>query len=414
MQSHDDIHALVRDDMRAVDERISEALRSDVALINQISTYIIASGGKRLRPTLVLLSAGAYGYDGRRHVDLAAIIEFIHTATLLHDDVVDSSEMRRGQETPASFGVTKPASWLAISLFACVSADGRRWFHARLEIFANTTNVIAEGEVLQLLNINEPDTTEAQYLEVIRSKTAKLFEAAARMGPMLLGMPADAESAMAAYGAHLGTAFQLVDDMLDYSGASDEIGKNLGDDLAEGKPTLPLIHAMRHGTPGQVSAVREAIKTGGRDNIDEILAAVESTGAITYTAQAAKDEAERAAKALREVPTRTKCIGRLTKIAVQRRIEPPRAASQSTSGCSSAMALSSRQGSEVRPLTPTNLFCMGGDMGKLAPASHQYPNLTTCVQATWACSLETPPSSGFRIFDGLAGPLLGAVTIHLV
>ena len=322
MQSHDDIHALVRDDMRAVDERISEALRSDVALINQISTYIIASGGKRLRPTLVLLSAGAYGYDGRRHVDLAAIIEFIHTATLLHDDVVDSSEMRRGQETANVVWGNEASVLVGDFLYSrafqlMVDVGSMR----ALEIFANTTNVIAEGEVLQLLNINEPDTTEAQYLEVIRSKTAKLFEAAARMGPMLLGMPADAESAMAAYGAHLGTAFQRVDDMLDYSGASDEIGKNLGDDLAEGKPTLPLIHAMRHGTPGQVSAVREAIKTGGRDNIDEILAAVESTGAITYTAQAAKDEAERAAKALQEVPDSQykDALVALTKIAVQRR-----------------------------------------------------------------------------------------------
>tara|TARA_B100000676_G_scaffold311131_1_gene379926 strand:+ start:392 stop:1363 length:972 start_codon:yes stop_codon:yes gene_type:complete len=322
MQSHDDIHALVRDDMRAVDERISEALRSDVALINQISTYIIASGGKRLRPTLVLLSAGAYGYDGRRHVDLAAIIEFIHTATLLHDDVVDSSEMRRGQETANVVWGNEASVLVGDFLYSrafqlMVDVGSMR----ALEIFANTTNVIAEGEVLQLLNINEPDTTEAQYLEVIRSKTAKLFEAAARMGPMLLGMPADAESAMAAYGAHLGTAFQLVDDMLDYSGASDEIGKNLGDDLAEGKPTLPLIHAMRHGTPEQVTAVREAIKTGGRDNIDEILAAVESTGAITYTAQAARDEAERAAKALRDVPDSQykDALVALTKIAVQRR-----------------------------------------------------------------------------------------------
>lgn len=322
MQSHDDIHALVRDDMRAVDERISEALRSDVALINQISAYIIASGGKRLRPTLVLLSAGAYGYDGRRHVDLAAVIEFIHTATLLHDDVVDSSEMRRGQKTANVVWGNEASVLVGDFLYSrafqlMVDVGSMR----ALEIFANTTNVIAEGEVLQLLNINEPDTTEAQYLEVIRSKTAKLFEAAARMGPMLLGMPADAESAMAAYGAHLGTAFQLVDDMLDYSGASDEIGKNLGDDLAEGKPTLPLIHAMRHGTPGQVTAVREAIKTGGRDNIDEILAAVESTGAITYTAEAAKEEAERAAEALREVPDSQykDALVALTKIAVQRR-----------------------------------------------------------------------------------------------
>ena len=321
MQSHDDIHALVRDVMHAVDLRITDALKSDVVLINQISSYIIASGGKRLRPTLVLLSAGAYGYVGDDHIDLAAIIEFIHTATLLHDDVVDSSEMRRGQETANVVWGNEASVLVGDFLYSrafqlMVGVGSMR----ALEIFANTTNVIAEGEVLQLLNINEPDTTEEQYLEVIRSKTAKLFEAAARMGPMLCGLDRAGEAAMASYGAHLGTAFQLVDDVLDYRGAADEIGKNLGDDLAEGKPTLPLIYAMRNGNEQQVAVVRHAIKSGGRDYIDEVVAAVESTGAITYTAQAAREEAAKAAEALRDVPDSQykDALAALAEFAVQR------------------------------------------------------------------------------------------------
>ena len=299
----DDVRALVADDMRAVDECIRTALHSEVVLINQISHYIIASGGKRLRPILVLLSARAFGYTGDAHVRLAAIIEFIHTATLLHDDVVDASAMRRGKETANVVWGNEASVLVGDFLYSrafqmMVEVGSMR----ALEIFSETTNVIAEGEVLQLLNCHEPDTTEEQYLEVIRSKTAKLFEAATRLGPVLAGLTREQETPMAQFGAHLGTAFQLVDDMLDYRGSADDIGKNVGDDLAEGKPTLPLIHAIRHGDAAQQQLVRNAIETGGREQISEIIAAVESTGAIAYTARAAEQESERALKALSEIP----------------------------------------------------------------------------------------------------------------
>ena len=316
-----DVRALVAAELREVDQCIGSALYSEVALINQISSYIIGGGGKRLRPTLVLLSAGACGYTGKHHITLAAIIEFIHTATLLHDDVVDASELRRGQETVNMKWGNEASVLVGDFLYSrafemMVEVGSMR----ALEIFSNTTNVIAEGEVLQLLNINEPDTSEEQYLEVIRSKTAKLFEAAARLGPMLMGMTEAEEGPMASYGVHLGTAYQLVDDMLDYQGSVDEIGKNLGDDLAEGKPTLPLIYAIRHGNPQQVQVVRHAIETGGRENIKEVIAAVESTGAITYTARAARVEAERAAAALRDVPDSqyTQALGALADFAIAR------------------------------------------------------------------------------------------------
>lgn len=299
----DEIRALVAPEMRLVDAHIRESLHSEVVLINEVANYIIAGGGKRLRPTLVLLSAGVYGYSGDSHIRLAAIVEFIHTATLLHDDVVDASEMRRGQETAHVLWGNEASVLVGDFLYSrafqmMVSVGSMR----AMEIFAETTNIIAEGEVLQLLNVHEPDTTEQQYLEVIRSKTAKLFEAAARLGPVLAGYEVDGEGAMAAYGMHLGTAYQLVDDLLDYRGDSDVIGKNIGDDLAEGKPTLPLIHAMRHGSPEQVQTVREAIETGGRDSIDAVVRAVESTGAIAYTAAAAQAEAVRALEALEGIP----------------------------------------------------------------------------------------------------------------
>ena len=233
------------------------SLRSEVVLINEVARYIIGGGGKRLRPTLVLLSAGAYGYRGAAHISMAAIIEFIHTATLLHDDVVDASSLRRGKETANVLWGNEASVLVGDFLYSrafqlMVQVGNMR----AMEIFAETTNVIAEGEVLQLLSIHQPGTTEDQYLEVIRAKTAKLFEAAARLGPLLAGLPTEAESAMAAYGRHIGTAYQLVDDMLDYKGDTDEIGKNVGDDLAEGKPTLPLIYAMSHGTPAQVETVQ--------------------------------------------------------------------------------------------------------------------------------------------------------------
>ncbi|GAB4356598.1 MAG: octaprenyl diphosphate synthase [Gammaproteobacteria bacterium] len=295
----DQIRELIADDMQAVNQRIEDRLSSDVVLINQLSHYIINSGGKRLRPMLVLLAARAFHYTGDQHINLAAIIEFIHTATLLHDDVVDASDMRRGQETANALWGNEASVLVGDFLYSrsfqmMVDANSMRV----MSILADATNTIAEGEVMQLMNCNDPETTEAQYLEVIRCKTAKLFEAATRLGAVLGNGTPDQETAMAEYGMHLGTAFQLVDDALDYSATSEEIGKNVGDDLAEGKPTLPLIYAMRNGTEKQAGTIRAAIENGGRERIGEILEAIESTGAIKYTAELAKAEAERAVEKL--------------------------------------------------------------------------------------------------------------------
>lgn len=315
------IGQLVAEDMAAVDRHIRSALHSQVVLINEVANYIIGGGGKRLRPTLVLLSARAYGYSGQQHIELASIVEFIHTATLLHDDVVDGSQMRRGKDTAHVLWGNEASVLVGDFLYSrafqlMVGVGSMR----AMQIFAETTNVIAEGEVLQLLNVHEPDTTEAQYLEVIRSKTAKLFEAAARLGPVLAGLPVAAEERMARYGAHLGTAYQLVDDLLDYRGDSAEIGKNVGDDLAEGKPTLPLIHALRHASPAQAQVIREAIESGGLAHIDAVVEAVESTGAIAYTAAAAQAEAVRALEALSGIPDSiyTEALRGLAEFAVQR------------------------------------------------------------------------------------------------
>ncbi len=295
----DQIRELIADDMRAVDQLIQDRLSSDVVLINQLSHYIINSGGKRLRPMLVLLAARAFGYSGDQHTNLAAVVEFIHTATLLHDDVVDASELRRGHETANALWGNEASVLVGDFLYSrafqmMVHADSMRV----MTVLADATNIIAEGEVMQLMNCNDPDTSEAQYLEVIRCKTAKLFEAATRLGSILGGGTPEAETAIADYGMHLGTAFQLVDDALDYSSSAAEIGKNIGDDLAEGKPTLPLIYAMRKGSAEQVATIRKAIENGGRDNIDEILRAIESTQAIEYTAELAKAEANRAVSRL--------------------------------------------------------------------------------------------------------------------
>ncbi len=290
--------------MQAVDASIHDRLRSSVALINQLSHYIINSGGKRLRPMLVLLSARAMGYDGRAHVQLATIIEFIHTATLLHDDVVDASELRRGSETANSIWGNEASVLVGDFLYSrafelMVELESPRV----MEIMAHATNTIAEGEVLQLLNCHNAETSEAAYIEVIQFKTAKLFEAAGRLGVVIAPDEAGRhEQAMARYGMHLGTAFQLVDDVLDYSASSEQIGKNIGDDLAEGKPTLPLIHAMRVGTPAQSALIREAIESGGRSDIDRVLEAIESTDALAYTARSAKDEVARAHEALHDIP----------------------------------------------------------------------------------------------------------------
>lgn len=302
----DPIQACVAQDMQAVNRHIQERLQTDVALINQLSFYIVNSGGKRLRPILVLLSAHALGYQGRKHIDLAAIIEFIHTATLLHDDVVDASELRRGRETANAVWGNEASVLVGDFLYSrafemMVTVKNMRI----MEIMAQATNVIAEGEVMQLLNSNDADTTEERYLEVIRCKTAKLFEAAARVGAVISGATPAQEEAMAAYGRHLGTAFQLIDDVLDYSGSSQAIGKNIGDDLAAGKPTLPLIHALRHGNPRQAAVIRDAIEHGGREKIAQVLKAIESTEALAYTARSAQDEAAKATAALAVLPAST-------------------------------------------------------------------------------------------------------------
>jgi octaprenyl-diphosphate synthase len=312
---------LVRDDLADLDRVIVASLDSDVVLVNQVAHYIVAGGGKRLRPLLVLLAARACGYDGSRHVEAAAIVEFIHTATLLHDDVVDGSHLRRGRDTAnAVFGNEASVlvgDFLYSRAFQMMVQIGQLRIMA---VMADATNVIAEGEVLQLMNCNDPETDEARYFEVIRSKTAKLFEAGARIAGILAGADAVAEAALAAYGMHLGTAFQLVDDALDYSGAAEEMGKNMGDDLAEGKPTLPLIHAMREGTPEQRATIRRAIEHGGLDEFSVIRESIESTGALNYTARLAREQADAAVNSLAALPGSAfrDALASLARIAVER------------------------------------------------------------------------------------------------
>ena len=296
------IIGLIEDDMAAVNALIHQRLQSDVVLINQMGHYIINSGGKRLRPILALLSARAFGYEGKQHIDLAAIIEFIHTATLLHDDVVDASEMRRGRETANNIWGNEASVLVGDFLYSrsfemMVELKNMRV----MEILAHATNTIAEGEVLQLLNCHDPETTEERYLEVIRSKTAKLFEAATQLGAIISQRPPAEETAMAAYGMHLGTAFQLIDDVLDYSANAGEMGKNIGDDLAEGKPTLPLIYTIRHGNAEQSRLIRDAIENDGRDNIEAVIEAINATGAIEYTARMAQAEASKAMSAIANI-----------------------------------------------------------------------------------------------------------------
>lgn len=299
----DAIKALVRDDLEDVNREIARRLQSDVALINQLAAYIVGSGGKRLRPMLVLLGARALGYRGPHHVLLAAIIEFIHTATLLHDDVVDASELRRGQSTANSIWGNEASVLVGDFLYSrafemMVDVDDMRI----MAILAHTTNTIARGEVLQLLNCHDPDTTEERYIEVIRSKTAKLFEAAGRLAAVVSGKGPEVEDAMGRFGLHLGTAFQLVDDTLDYGRNNPALGKNIGDDLAEGKPTLPVIHALRHGTNGQRHLLRDAIKRGDVSLFEAVMDAIESTGSIAYTARTAEAEAALAKQAVASLP----------------------------------------------------------------------------------------------------------------
>ena len=289
--------------MEAVNAVIRQRLHSEVTLVNQIAEYIIGAGGKRIRPTLVLLIAKAYAYQGSAHHELAAVVEFIHTATLLHDDVVDESSMRRGRQTAnALFG--NAASVLvgdflySRSFQMMVGLNNMRV----MQILSDATNVIAEGEVLQLLNMHDPDVSQDAYLNVIRSKTAKLFEAAAQLGALIAGA-SDAEvEAAGDYGASLGTAFQLIDDVLDYAGDAETIGKNLGDDLREGKPTLPLIWLMENGTPEQRQLVRDCIEQGDEQHFEAILTAVTTSGALDYTRNAAHVAADRASAAIAAMP----------------------------------------------------------------------------------------------------------------
>lgn len=285
--------------MRLVEARIGERLGSDVDLVRQVAEYLVAGGGKRLRPALLLLAAGAAGCRSEARIELAAVVEFIHTATLLHDDVVDVSEMRRGRDTAnAQFGnaaAVLVGDFLYSRAFQMMVGCGSMRV---MQVLAEATNTIAEGEVLQLMNCHDPRVGEAAYLEVIRRKTAKLFEAAARLGAVLAGAPAALEAGLAEYGMRVGTAFQLIDDVLDYSGDAASIGKSLGDDLAEGKPTLPLIRAMACGDAEPARVVREAIEHGGRDDFERVLAAVRATGALDYARGVAQREAEAARDAL--------------------------------------------------------------------------------------------------------------------
>ena len=297
------LYALIADDMKAVDAVIRERLYSEVVLVRQVAEYIINAGGKRMRPALVLLTAGAVGYQGRHHHELAAVVEFIHTATLLHDDVVDESDLRRGRDTAnAMFGNAASVlvgDFLYSRAFQMMVGVGSMRV---MEVLAEATNVIAEGEVLQLMNCNDADVDVDAYLQVIRYKTAKLFEAAARLGGILGKASPELEEGLARYGMHLGTAFQLIDDVLDYSGVEGETGKHVGDDLAEGKPTLPLIHVMNNGTPEQAALVRQAIEQGGLDELPAILSAIAETGALEETRRRATLEIEAAKQAISTLP----------------------------------------------------------------------------------------------------------------
>ena len=289
--------------MQAVDEVIRTRLHSDVALIRQVAEYIVQSGGKRLRPALVLFTAGAMGYKGTHHHELAAVVEFIHTASLLHDDVVDESDLRRGNRTANAIYGNAAAVFVGDFIYSrafqmMVGVNEMRV----MRVLADATNIIAEGEVLQLLNCHNADVVIDDYLRVIRYKTAKLFEAAARLGGIVAGADEALEQRLAAFGMHLGTAFQLIDDVLDYSADEADTGKHLGDDLAEGKPTLPLIHVMQHGTAEQAALVRHAIEGGGRDDFAAVLAAIQSSGALEETRRHAEAEVKLAIDAISVLP----------------------------------------------------------------------------------------------------------------
>jgi octaprenyl-diphosphate synthase len=301
--SLDSIRTVIAPDIQAIDAVIRARLKSDVVLVNQISRYIIEAGGKRLRPALVTLTGNLTGAPQTQTHEMAAVIEFIHTATLLHDDVVDESDLRRGRQTAnAAFG---NAASVLVGDFLYSRA-----FQMMVEVgsvrvmgvMAEATNIISEGEVLQLMNVRDAETDEENYLKVVRYKTAKLFEAACRVGAILGKATARDEESLAMYGAHVGTAFQLIDDVLDYSGDFAETGKNVGDDLAEGKPTLPLIYAMREGNAAQRATVKNAIEAGGKDDLENVIEAIRATGALEYTREAAVREAKTAADAISHFP----------------------------------------------------------------------------------------------------------------
>ena len=292
--------------MQQVDRVIHDRLTTGVPLVAQVSQYIISAGGKRLRPAMLLLMAEALEYKGEQHYSLAAVVEFIHTATLLHDDVVDESDLRRGRKTAnALFGNAASVlvgDFLYSRSFQMMVEVGDMRI---MRILSDATNIIAEGEVLQLMNCHDADVDEERYLQVIRYKTAKLFEAASQLGAIIGGADPETERCLAEYGTHLGTAFQLIDDVLDYSGAEAETGKHLGDDLAEGKPTLPLIHVMQRGTAAQANSVRRAIENGGRDDFPDVLAAIRATGALEHTRKQAETEADRAQASIESLPAST-------------------------------------------------------------------------------------------------------------
>lgn len=321
MQPHQ-LNPQIEPQFEAVNDYIINHLGSNVPLVEKIGHYIVESGGKRLRPLLVLLAANAADYQGDKHIPLAAIIEFIHTATLLHDDVVDNSDLRRGKDTANARWGNAPSVLVGDFLYS-------RAFQVMVEIgsmpimevISNATNVIAEGEVLQLLNCKNPDTSEAAYMQVILGKTAMLFEAATEAGAILADADKDQREALRLYGRHLGIAFQLIDDVMDYLSTAEEMGKNVGDDLAEGKPTLPLIHAMREAKEEDRQLIRQAIRKGGLEDLQPIMDIVRATGAIEYTQQQAQQQADQAIEALQALPATSfrDTLEQLAHIAVKRK-----------------------------------------------------------------------------------------------
>ncbi|XQW84490.1 octaprenyl diphosphate synthase [Thalassotalea piscium] len=299
-----DIQSLAQQDMTLVNDLIYSQLQSDVALINQLGIYIVNAGGKRMRPMLTTLAARALNYQGTQHIDLAAIIEFIHTATLLHDDVVDESDMRRGRETANALFGNSASVLVGDFLYTRSFQMMTKLQNMRvMDILSEVTNIVAEGEVLQLMNCNDASTTEESYMQVIYCKTAKLFEAATQLAAVIGDHDKKTEQAMIDYGKYLGTAFQLVDDIMDYTADAQAMGKNVGDDLAEGKPTLPLIYAMQHGNAEQAQLIKEAIEEcNGMEHLEAILAAMDETGSLRYTQKIAEQEADKAINAIAILP----------------------------------------------------------------------------------------------------------------